>query len=175
MLPSEASHAVHNGLKSERMDDLTIARALHVLAIVHWIGALTTVTASILPAARREADPARGAALFEAVEARVSLQVKFSVTLAGLTGFYMTERLDAWARFLDPTFWWMQAMLALWALFMIVLFAAEPFVLDRWFAREATRDPRRVLDLAQRAHWLLTGLAWITVGAAVLGAHRFFL
>lgn len=157
------------------MDDLTIARALHVLAIVHWIGALTTVTTSILPAARRESDPARGAALFEAVEARVSLQAKFSTTLAGLTGLYMADRLDAWSRLLDPAFWWMQAMLALWALFMIVLFIAEPLALGRWFAREAARDPRRVLDLAQRAHWLLTGLAWITVGAAVLGAHGFFL
>ena len=156
------------------MDDLTVARALHVLAIVHWIGALTTVTASILPAARRAPDPARGAALFEAVEARVSLQVKFSVTLAGLTGFYMTERLDAWSRFLDPAFWWMQAMVALWVLFMVVLFVAEPLALDRWFAREAARDPRRTLALVQRAHWLLMGLAWITVGAAVLGAHGFF-
>jgi len=153
------------------MDDVTIARALHVLAIVHWIGALTTVTAVILPAARRDLDPARGVALFERIEARVSFQVKFSVTLVGLTGFYMTWRLGAWARFLDGGFWWMHAMALLWALFTVVLFVAEPLLLDNWFKRQAARNARRTLALVQRAHWALLAASAITVGAAVLGAH----
>ena len=34
------------------MDDVTIALALHVLAIVHWIGGLAFVTLIVLPLAR---------------------------------------------------------------------------------------------------------------------------
>lgn len=153
------------------MDDVTIARALHVLAVVHWIGGLTMVTAVILPAIRRFPDTARRLALFEAIEGRFSFQAKLSVTLAGLTGFYMTDRLAAWQRFLDPAFWWMHAMVAIWAIFTIVLFIAEPLVLHRWFAGLAARDPERALAAVHRAHWLLLSLSAVTIGAAVLGAH----
>lgn len=153
------------------MDDITVARALHVLALLHWIGGLAMVTAVVLPAARRLAEPAQGIALFETVEARFSRQVRWSVTLAGLSGFYMTERLDAWDRFLEPGFWWMHAMVLLWALFTAILFAAEPLVLDPWFRRRAATAPAATLALVQRAHWLLLALAAITVTAAVLGAH----
>lgn len=156
------------------MDDVTIARTLHVLAMVHWIGALTTVTAVILPVARRDPDPARGVALFEKIEARISLQVKFSVTLVGLTGFYMTWRLGAWERFLDGAFWWMHAMALLWALFTVVLFLAEPLLLNGWFERQAARNARRALAVVHRAHWALLAASAVTVGAAVLGAHGLF-
>lgn len=41
------------------MDDVTLARAVHVLTIVHWIGGMAFVTLVILPMARRAADPSR--------------------------------------------------------------------------------------------------------------------
>jgi uncharacterized membrane protein len=156
------------------MDDVTIARALHVLAVVHWIGGLTMVTAVILPAIRHLPVPApQRSALFGAVEARFSRQAKVSVTIAGLTGFYMTYRLAAWDRFLDPTYWWMHAMVLLWAIFTIVLFIAEPLVLHARFERHAARDPDGTLATVQRVHWLLLTLSAGTIGAAVLGAHGF--
>ena len=83
------------------MDSLTVARALHVLAIVHWIGGVAMVTLVILPAVTRLAEPAQRLAVFEAVEGRFGAQARYSVTLAGLTGFYMTHELDGWGRFLD--------------------------------------------------------------------------
>ncbi len=156
------------------MDDVTIARAFHVLAVVHWIGGLTMVTAVILPAIRRMPVQApQRLALFEAVEARFSRQAKVSVTIAGLTGFYMTHRLAAWDRFLDPAHWWMHAMVLVWALFTIVLFIAEPLVLHARFQRHAAHDPDGTLATMQRVHWLLLTLSAVTIGAAVLGAHGF--
>jgi len=153
------------------MDDVTIARALHVLAVVHWIGGVAMVTAVILPAIRRIAEPARRLQLFEAIEGRFSGQARISVAIAGLSGFYMTYRLDAWGRFREPGFWWMDAMLLLWAIFMIVLFVAEPLFLHAWFRRWAGRDPEATFALVQRAHWILLTVSAVTVGAAVLGAH----
>lgn len=153
------------------MDDLTIARALHVLAVVHWIGGLTMVTTVILPAIRRYPDRTRRAALFESIEGGFAWQARISVSLAGLAGFYMTYRLDAWNRFLNPGYWWMHAMVLLWAFFTIMLFIAEPLFLHARFSRQVARDPDRALLIVQRAHWLLLVLSAITVGAAVLGAH----
>lgn len=36
------------------MDDIVIARALHVLAVIHWIGGLSFVTLVVLPIARSQ-------------------------------------------------------------------------------------------------------------------------
>lgn len=153
------------------MDDITIARALHVLAVVHWIGGVAIVTTVILPAVRRLATSAERLALFEAVEGRFSRHAKISVTLAGASGVYMTWALDAWDRFLMPGMWWMHAMVLVWAVFTVVLFVAEPLVLHRWFHDRAVRDPVGTFRIVQRAHWVLLTASAVTIGAAVLGAH----
>lgn len=152
------------------MDDVTLARAVHVLSIVHWIGGMAFVTLVVLPVARRAVDPLKGLALFEAVERRFSTQVRLSVPLAGLSGFYMAERLDAWPRFLEAAQWWLAAMLLLWLLFMAILFVVEPAIGHRLL--EAGRaDPADLLRRLERAHWLLLGVSTVVAGAAVLGAH----
>lgn len=153
------------------MDDVTIARALHVLAVVHWIGGVALVTAVLLPAVARFSEPARRAAAFEEIEGRFSFQAKISVTLAGLSGFYMTHRLAAWDRFADLQFWWMHAMVAVWAIFTLILFVGEPLFLDAWFRRRAARDPDGTFALVRRAHWVLLTLAVVTIAGAVAGAH----
>lgn len=153
------------------MDDLTLARALHVVAIVHWIGGVAFVTLVLLPAVRSFAAPAARVALFEAIERRFAMQARVSTLLAGLTGFWMTERLDAWARFSDLRFWWMHAMLAIWALFTLMLFVLEPLVLHRWFLAQAERDPEATFARIRRLHHVLLTASAVTVFAAVLGAH----
>lgn len=153
------------------MDDLTIARALHVLAVVHWIGGVSMVTAVILPALRHRGEAAERLTLFEAIEGRFGGQAKVSTLLAGATGFYMTWRMDAWDRFLDPGMWWMHAMVAVWAAFTIILFVAEPLFLHSWFHARANRDPEGTFALVQRLHWVLLAASLVTVGGAVLGAH----
>jgi hypothetical protein len=65
----------------------------------------------------------------------------------------------------------MHAMLAVWAIFTIVLFIAEPLFLHRWFHEHATRDPEGTFRLVQRMHVVLLTVSLITVGASVLGAH----
>ena len=153
------------------MLDVTIARALHILAIVHWIGGVFMVTAVILPAVARLEEPKKRITLFEKVEARFATQAMISVTLAGVTGVYMTHRLDAWDRFLDLGYWWMHAMVLVWAVFTVVLFVAEPLFLHAWFLRKAQSSPDGAIALVQRFHWVLLSVSLVTIGAAVLGAH----
>ena len=54
------------------MNDIVIARALHVIAVVHWIGGVLMVTAVILPTVERLAEPTRSIALFESIEGAFS-------------------------------------------------------------------------------------------------------
>lgn len=153
------------------MDDLTVARALHVLAIVHWIGGVAFVTLVLLPAVRRLAEPARRVALFEDIERRFAWQARVSTLLAGLSGFWMTERLDAWSRFADLRFWWMHGMVAIWAIFTLMLFVLEPLVLHRWFLERAKRNPEGTFALIQRLHYTLLSASLVVIAATVLGAH----
>lgn len=155
------------------MDDVTIARALHVLSIVHWIGGVSFVTLVILPLARRRAGMA-GAEFFDAVEHRFAAQVRFSIPLAGLTGFWMTWRLDLWARFLDPSFWWMGAMVILWTMFMMAVFVVEPLLRHR-FEAAARTAPDALLRRAIGLHQFLLTLAVLTILGATAGAHGLFL
>lgn len=153
------------------MDDITIARAIHVLAVVHWIGGVTMITMVVLPVITRLPEPGRRMALFHAIESSFAPQARISVSLAGLSGLYMTWRLDAWGRFLEPGFWWMDAMVLVWAAFSLALFVVEPLV-GRARRRHPTEcDPQRTLGVVQRLHWIVLLLSAMTVGAAVLGAH----
>ncbi len=152
------------------MDDVTIARAVHVLAVIHWMGGVAFVTAVVLPAV--VVVPAtRRLALFESVEQRFARQVRVSVPLAGISGFYMAERLDAWDRFLEPAGWWLAAMAALWLVFMAILFVVEPFVVRDWFHARALADPDGAFSLVQALHWILLSAGAVIAAAGVLGAH----
>ncbi len=153
------------------MDDLTLARAVHFLAVIHWIGGVAFVTTVILPAIAAFEDPSRRFALFEAIEHRFSAQVKISVPAAGLSGAYMAWRLDAWSQFLEPAGWWLAAMVLVWLLFMAILFVVEPLLLHGWFQRRAAADPLGVFGLVQRAHVFLLLIGTMVATAGVLGAH----
>ena len=153
------------------MDGLTIARALHVLAVVHWIGGVTMVTLVLLPGLMHHAPAAQRLELFESIEGRFAQQARISTLLAGASGLYMTYRLAAWNRFLDPEFWWMDAMVLVWAIFTVVLFVAEPLFLHRWFQERAKRAPEATFRLVWRLHAFLLTLSLVTVAAAVIGAH----
>lgn len=154
------------------MDDVTIARAIHVVAVMHWIGGVVFVTTVILPAISAMAEPERRLEMFDAIERRFSGQVKVSVPLAGLSGAYMAERLDVWSRFIAPEGWWLIAMAVVWLLFMVILFVIEPLLHER-FHRAATGDPEGTFRSIQRAHWALGSAGIVVAAAAVAGAHGF--
>lgn len=156
------------------MDDLAIARALHVLAVVVWIGGVAMVTTVILPAVRRMAKPEERIAFFESVERRFAFQARVATVLTAVTGFYMVDRLDLWERFLDVQYWWMHAMVVIWAIFTLVLFVLEPLVLHRLFNGRARRDPEGTFALVERLHWVLLTFSFVTALGAVIGVHGAF-
>jgi uncharacterized membrane protein len=157
------------------VDDVTLARTLHVLSIVLWIGGVAFVTTVTLPAVRRMREPAERLALFDALERRFARQARGTTLLAGLTGLYMVARLELWDRFLSADFWWMHAMVAVWLLFTAMLFVVEPLFLHRWLVARARAKPEETFALVERLHQLLLTLSVITILGAVAGSHGLFL
>ncbi len=152
-----------------QIDDLILARVLHVLAVAHWIGGVAFVTLVVLPLARALPAPER-AAFFNRVERRFAAQVRISIPVAGAAGLWMTYRMDLWSRFLDVDFWWMSAMLALWSVFAVIVFVVEPLLHDR-LELIARADPARALRRVARMHQILLVAATATLAGAVAGAH----
>ena len=85
----------------------------------------------------------------------------------------MLWRLAAWERFQAPAFWWLHLMVALWILFVLMLFVLEPLGIDRLFRSYALRQQERAFALATRLHWAALLVATFTIGAGVLGAHGY--
>jgi uncharacterized membrane protein len=153
------------------MDDVAIALAIHVLAIVLWIGGVAMVTTVLLPAVRRFKSAEERLSFFETIERRFAWQARGTTLIAGASGFYLVYRLGLWSSFGTIADWWLDAMFALWLLFTFVLFVAEPLFLNRWFEARAKRAPESTFALVQRFHWVLLTLSLLTIAGAVAGAH----
>ena len=153
------------------MDGLALARALHVLAVVIWIGGVSMVTSIALPAVRRGEFGADRLAAFQAIERRFVWQARGAIIVVGATGFYMIGAADLWDRFGSAAFWWMHAMVGVWTLFALGLFVVEPFVLDRRLTGWASSRPDRFFARLGHVHWVLLLLSLITLVGAVAGSH----
>jgi uncharacterized membrane protein len=153
------------------MADVAISRALHVLAVVIWIGGVATITTIALPAVRGGELGANWLQAFEAIERRFAWQARVAVIVVGLTGFYMTTRLNLWDRFCSAQFWWMHAMAGLWLLFAVILFVLEPFVAGSRLRKWAQTAPQESFRWMQWGHWVLLALAVIVIFGAVAGSQ----
>ncbi len=153
------------------MDEAALARAVHVVGVVLWIGGVGFVTTVLLPAVRRMKRPEERVAFFEAVERKFAWQARVTTLLVGISGFYLVETWDLWDRFIDAGFWWMHAMVLVWAVFTVMLFIAEPLFLHRWFLKQAAEKPEATFRLIQRMHWVLLIASLITVFGATMGSH----
>lgn len=153
------------------MDEVAIARSLHVLAVVLWIGGVAFVTTVLLPAVRHSEKPEDRLVFFHGVERLFAWQARLTTLIAGVTGLYMVIRLELWSRFSEASYWWMHAMVFVWLIFTVMLFVAEPLVLHRWLDARAKMDPEATFRLVERLHAFLLALSAVTVLGAVAGSH----
>jgi uncharacterized membrane protein len=147
-----------------------VARAVHILAVVVWIGGVSLVTTVLLPAMRQK-PPETWLREFDAIEHRFAPQARIAALLVLLSGLYMCERYGLWDRFTQGAFWWMHLMVALWLLFAAVLFLGEPFLLRRVIHRRAAAAPEATLALMLWLHRALLALSLLVIFAAVAGSQ----
>lgn len=156
------------------MEGFVLARIVHIVAIVFWIGGVAMVTTVLIPYVRNLKSDENKADVFESLESRFATIAKIAVFLAGVSGFYMLYFLDAWGRYTQLRFWWLHAMTLVWVIFMIVLFVLEPLVLHRLFREQAEKDPVRTMAIVQRFHWVLLLVSLVTIVGSVAGSHGWF-
>jgi uncharacterized membrane protein len=150
---------------------VALARAIHVLALVHWIGGVAIVTTIVLPAALKLPNAIEAVAAFERFERRFAAQVRISIALVGLSGLYMLYAYDAWDRFEYLSFGWLHLMVAVWALFAVMVYILEPLLIHRAFHEFALHDKNRAFTIAIGLHSAVLILSAIAIVAGVLGTH----
>lgn len=154
------------------MVEITLARAIHVLAVIIWIGGVSFATTSVLPLTRLRTRPLQERlALFEAIEGRFVWQARISTLLVAASGFYMIHELGLWERFRHAEYWWMHAMVLVWALFTLLLFVIEPLLIHRVLHARVRAGDGSVFIHLLVAHIALLTLSLITAFAAVAGSH----
>lgn len=151
------------------MNEFAVAIALHVTAIVVWIGGVSFVTVALLPAIRRNHPPAERLAAFLRIEQSFVWPARLAVLLAGASGLWMVEQLDLWADFMRTRYWWLHAMLCLWLIFAAMLFLIEPLFLHRRLA--AADRPDRAFRRMEILHRVLFALSLATVFGGAAGSH----
>lgn len=157
------------------MNELTLARVIHILGVVFWIGGVAMITTVLLPITNKIKNTEEKIEFFEKIENRFANQARFTILITGLSGFYMVHVLDAWSRFTEMRFWWMHAMVLVWLIFMLMLYILEPLILHRRVKTKAERDPNKMVKIIQRTHWILLGLSLIAVVGATAGSHGWML
>lgn len=148
-----------------------IARSIHVIAIVLWIGGVAFVTTVLIPAIRASQTPEERLKTFELLESRFSFQAKLTTLIAAISGFYMLHVMDAWS----TMGWWIYLMIMVWFIFTLVLFVLEPLFLHKWFHRKAQQQPERTFVILQTMHIVLLIISSAAVIFGVAGAHGLFL
>ena len=148
-----------------------IARSIHVIAIVLWIGGVAFVTPVLIPAIRASQTPEERLKTFELLESRFSFQAKLTTLIAAISGFYMLHIMYAWS----TMGWWIYLMIMVWFIFTLVLFVLEPLFLHKWFHRKAQQQPERTFAILQTMHIVLLIVSSAAVIFGVAGAHGLFL
>ena len=156
------------------MNSITLARVIHVLAVVLWIGGVAMVTTVIIPAVKKMKSKKEKLTTFENIEGRFAIQAKITTLITAISGFYMMYELNAWERYLDYRFWWIHAMTIVWIIFTLVLYILEPFVLHKLFKKYANENPEKTFNILHKAHWILLIISLITILGAVAGSHGLF-
>lgn len=154
----------------QNIDNFIIARTLHVFAIVIWIGGVAFVTTILLPELKKMPNKLD---LFEKLEGRFALQARVTTLIAGASGYFMLDFMNAWDRYQQLQFWWLHLMTLVWAIFSLVLFVLEPFFLHHWFKEQALKNSENAFMWLHRMHKVLLSLSIIAVLGAVAGSHGF--
>ena len=155
-------------------DLFVLARTIHVVAIVFWIGGVAFITTVLLPTINKVVDKEQRVLLFEQLEHKFAWHAKLATLVTGVSGYYMLDFLNAWQRYQEMQYWWLHLMSFVWLIFSLVLFVLEPLFLHRWFIEQAKQDSNKSFKLLQKMHYILLSISILAVVGAVGGSHGYF-
>ena len=154
-------------------EQFVLARVLHVVAIVMWIGGVAFVTTVLIPSLKLLPNEQDRMQMFERLEGRFALQAKLTTLLTGISGLWMLDYLDAWSRYFEPQFWWLHLMTFIWFIFSLVLFVLEPLFLHKLFHSMAVQDSEQAFRKLHIMHIILLSLSLLAIAGGMAGAHGY--
>jgi uncharacterized membrane protein len=155
------------------MDWGIVARAIHVVAVVVWIGGVWLVTTVLLPGMKKKPQQ-EWIREFDAIEQRFAPQARIAVLLVLLSGLYMLYQYDLFDRFADGHYWWMHLMVCVWLIFAALLFVIEPLIIRRTVHKRATAAPQAPLTRMLWMHRVMLALSLLAIFTAIGGSHGLF-
>jgi len=154
-------------------EQFVLARVLHVVAIVMWIGGVAFVTTILIPSLKLLPNEQDRMQMFERLEGRFAFQAKLTTLLTGISGLWMLDYLDAWSRYFEPQFWWLHLMTFIWFIFSLVLFVLEPLFLHKLFHSMAVQDSEQAFRKLHIMHIILLSLSLLAIAGGMAGAHGY--
>ncbi len=152
-------------------DVFVMARVLHIIGVVLWIGGVAFLALVVVPTLRSLPEPEKNFKIFAAIEGRFKGQAKIVTLITGMSGFFMLFWLNAWDRYLDSSFWWVHLMTFIWVFFTLVLFVIEPVLIKRNVHEKAMSNPAATLRFVNRMLTVLTTLSMMAILGAIAGVH----
>lgn len=143
-----------------------IAKIIHIVFVIVWIGGVSMVTTSILPA-MQDIDKSMQSHVFKTIEHRFLNQARVSSLLVGMSGFYMLHHMQLWQSL--SQYWWLSVMIVVWTLFSIVLWILEPLVMKS-FCHGCDSKGMNLTRMNQ-LHWILLIVTMSTVALGVAGKN----
>ncbi len=153
------------------MNEYTIARAIHIVSVIIWIGGVAMVALVLIPFFRKKTDGENPFALFNRIKRKFMAQARIVTLLAGGTGFYLINFQNGWSRYLSLDTWWTNTMTLVWALYSLMLYVVDPLIADKKMEELAAKNPTPeeylpVFGYIQRWHMLILGLSLISILAS---------
>jgi hypothetical protein len=150
-----------------------VARAIHVFALVVWIGGVWLVTTALVPAMRQK-PPEEWIRELHSIEHRFAPQARIAMLLVLVSGLYMLYQYDLWHRFADRHYWWMHFMVGVWLLSAALFFVRERLLIRRTLHERATAALQTTLIRILLIDSVILAFSLLAIFAAIGGSHRSF-
>lgn len=149
---------------------LPLLIAVHVIAVVLWIGGVAFMTMVVFPMIMRMENSLEKVLFFQGVEHRFAKIAKTSVVVVGVTGVLLLYMTGEWnimfkASGIGPT------LMAIVWLFYVLVLMFEGRLFKAIFRGEAQQDTAKVFYRLSVFHWVILGLSLLAVGVGIWAGH----
>jgi uncharacterized membrane protein len=149
---------------------IPILIAIHVIAVVLWIGGVSFVTVVVFPMIMRMDNSLEKVLFFQGTEHRFAKIAKTCVVVVGLTGGYLLHLTGEWKGLFTMVGIGPTIMLLVWSFYVLVLLF-ERNIFKAMFKGEAQHDTQKVFVRLTVFHWVVMGLSMIAIGIGVYAGH----
>lgn len=149
---------------------ISLLTAIHVTAVVLWIGGVAFVTIIVFPMLLRMDDPLEMVLMFHRIENKFALHAKIYVAITGATGFWIMHLKYGLSDFFKSETFGISSMLAAWTFYLLIL-TFEKKLFAKIFDKPEKMDAKKVFGFLTAFHWVVLGVSLFAVFAGVAQGH----